>query len=212
MPAKKKKTTASALEKHKASKKANGVGSVPTPKYYVEKKGQFEYVDEAYMRRLLNDAYPDKWSWTIISYQLCKDGSSSRYFAIAVHGRLSIETENGGRHFDAIASHQASVSQKTGDYVDFGNDMKAASTDAFKVAVNRLCNVADDVYRKGVLSVEQLDTLEGLFLQAPSSIQRKVVRGIATKEINPLTFTDTITRLDSIISEQSKTKGKNKNG
>ena len=190
MPAKKKTTT----------KKANGVGTVPTPKYYVEKKGQFEYVDEAYMRKLLNDAYPDRWSWTILDYQLCKDGSSSKFFAIAVHGRLSIKTENGDRHFDAIASHQASVSQKTGDYVDFGNDMKAASTDAFKVAINRLCNVADDVYRKGVLSVEQLDTLEGLFLQAPSSIQRKVVNGIAKKEINPLTFTDTITRLDSIIS------------
>lgn len=202
MPAKKKTTT----------KKANGVGTVPTPKYYVEKKGQFEYVDEAYMRKLLNDAYPDRWSWTILDYQLCKDGSSSKFFAIAVHGRLSIKTENGDRHFDAIASHQASVSQKTGDYVDFGNDMKAASTDAFKVAINRLCNVADDVYRKGVLSVEQLDTLEGLFLQAPSSIQRKVVNGIAKKEINPLTFTDTITRLDSIISEQSKTEGKNKNG
>ena len=202
MPAKKKTTT----------KKANGVGTVPTPKYYVEKKGQFEYVDEAYMRKLLNDAYPDRWSWTILDYQLCKDCSSSKFFAIAVHGRLSIKTENGDRHFDAIASHQASVSQKTGDYVDFGNDMKAASTDAFKVAINRLCNVADDVYRKGVLSVEQLDTLEGLFLQAPSSIQRKVVNGIAKKEINPLTFTDTITRLDSIISEQSKTKGKNKNG
>ena len=202
MPAKKKTTT----------KKANGVGTVPTPKYYVEKKGQFEYVDEAYMRKLLNDAYPDRWSWTILDYQLCKDGSSSKFFAIAVHGRLSIKTENGDRHFDAIASHQASVSQKTGDYVDFGNDMKAASTDAFKVAINRLCNVADDVYRKGVLSVEQLDTLEGLFLQAPSSIQRKIVNGIAKKEINPLTFTDTITRLDSIISEQSKTEGKNKNG
>ena len=202
MPAKKKTTT----------KKANGVGTVPTPKYYVEKKGQFEYVDEAYMRKLLNDAYPDRWSWTILDYQLCKDGSSSKFFAIAVHGRLSIKTENGDRHFDAIASHQASVSQKTGDYVDFGNDMKAASTDAFKVAINRQCNVADDVYRKGVLSVEQLDTLEGLFLQAPSSIQRKVVNGIAKKEINPLTFTDTITRLDSIISEQSKTEGKNKNG
>ena len=202
MPAKKKTTT----------KKANWVGTVPTPKYYVEKKGQFEYVDEAYMRKLLNDAYPDRWSWTILDYQLCKDGSSSKFFAIAVHGRLSIKTENGDRHFDAIASHQASVSQKTGDYVDFGNDMKAASTDAFKVAINRLCNVADDVYRKGVLSVEQLDTLEGLFLQAPSSIQRKVVNGIAKKEINPLTFTDTITRLDSIISEQSKTEGKNKNG
>ena len=202
MPAKKKTTT----------KKANGVGTVPTPKYYVEKKGQFEYVDEAYMRKLLNDAYPDRWSWTILDYQLCKDGSSSKFFAIAVHGRLSIKTENGDRHFDAIASHQASVSQKTGDYVDFGNDMKAASTDAFKVAINRLCNVADDVYRKGVLSVEQLDTLEGLFLQAPSSIQRKVVNGIAKKEINPLTFTDTITRLDSIISEHSKTEGKNKNG
>ena len=39
---------------------------------------------------------------------------------------------------------------RSGRYVDLGNDMKAANSDAFKVAVNRFCNVADDVYLSNI--------------------------------------------------------------
>tara|TARA_R110002110_G_scaffold312193_1_gene525591 strand:- start:25 stop:606 length:582 start_codon:yes stop_codon:yes gene_type:complete len=186
--------------------------SVPTPKYYIEKKGQFEFVDEAYMRKILNDLYPD-WTWTVISYDLVKDEQSQKYCAVSVHGRLTVTDMNGKvRHYDSIAAHQVATLRDSGAYSDIGNDMKAANTDAFKVAINRLCNVADDVYRKSVLNIEELDTLEGLLLQTPTGIQRKVIKGIVDKEINPITFEATVLKLDSIISEQSKqTKGE-KNG
>ena len=59
-----------------------------------------------------------------------------------------------------------------------------------------------------MLNIEQLDTLESLLLQTPTGIQRKVIKGIVDKEINPITFEATVLKLDSIISEQSKqTKG-----
>ena len=127
--------------------------------------------------------------------------------------RLTVTDFNGKvRHYDSIAAHQVATLRDSGAYSDIGNDMKAANTDAFKVAINRLCNVADDVYRKAVLNIEQLDTLESLLLQTPTGIQRKVIKGIVDKEINPITFEATVLKLDSIISEQSKqTKGE-KNG
>ena len=161
---------------------------------------------------MLNDLYPD-WTWTVISYDLVEDKQSQKYCAVSVHGRLTVTDLNGKvRHYDSIAAHQVATLRDSGAYSDIGNDMKAANTDAFKVAINRLCNVADDVYRKAVLNIEQLDTLESLLLQTPTGIQRKVIKGIVDKEINPITFEATVLKLDSIISEQSKqTKGE-KNG
>jgi hypothetical protein len=208
MPPVKKKTTS----KPKSKDVDNSLQPLPTPKYYIEKKGQFEFVDEAYMRKMLNDLYPD-WTWTVISYDLVEDKQSQKYCAVSVHGRLTVTDLNGKvRHYDSIAAHQVATLRDSGAYSDIGNDMKAANTDAFKVAINRLCNVADDVYRKAVLNIEQLDTLESLLLQTPTGIQRKVIKGIVDKEINPITFEATVLKLDSIISEQSKqTKGE-KNG
>ena len=208
MPPVKKKTTS----KPKSKDVDNSLQPFPTPKYYIEKKGQFEFVDEAYMRKMLNDLYPD-WTWTVISYDLVEDKQSQKYCAVSVHGRLTVTDLNGKvRHYDSIAAHQVATLRDSGAYSDIGNDMKAANTDAFKVAINRLCNVADDVYRKAVLNIEQLDTLESLLLQTPTGIQRKVIKGIVDKEINPITFEATVLKLDSIISEQSKqTKGE-KNG
>lgn len=210
MPTAKKKTTSKSNDKYAIMESRNK--KLPTPKYYIEKKGQFEFVDEAYMRKMLNDLYPD-WTWTVISYDLVEDKESKKYCAVSVHGRLTVTDSNGkARHYDSIAAHQVATLRDSGAYSDIGNDMKAANTDAFKVAINRLCNVADDVYRKAVLDIEQLDTLEGLLLQTPAGIQRKVIKGIVDKDINPITFEATVIKLDSIISEQSKQKEGENNG
>ena len=66
-----------------------------------------------------------------------------------VHGRLKVMDEGVPRSFDSVAAHRIAVS-RNGGYVDLAM-IKAANSDAFKVAVNRLCNVADDVYRKQYL-------------------------------------------------------------
>ena len=126
MPPVKKKTTS----KPKSKDVDNSLQPLPTPKYYIEKKGQFEFVDEAYMRKMLNDLYPD-WTWTVISYDLVEDKQSQKYCAVSVHGRLTVTDLNGKvRHYDSIAAHQVATLRDSGAYSDIGNDMKAANTPA----------------------------------------------------------------------------------
>ena len=137
--------------------KHSNVSSIPTPRAFVKDKGGFDYVDEAYMRHQLNTHYPI-WKWEIIKYEFVGDK------AIIVHGRLTIVDHGVERHFDSVAAHRIASNQK--GYVDIGNDLKAANSDCFKVAVNRLCNIADDVYRKQIPNLEldpaQLEHIEEL--------------------------------------------------
>tara|TARA_Y100000310_G_scaffold165776_1_gene165529 strand:+ start:40 stop:639 length:600 start_codon:yes stop_codon:yes gene_type:complete len=130
--------------------KHTNVSSIPTPRAFIKDKGGFDYVDEAYMRHQLNTHYPI-WKWEIIKYEFVGDK------AIVVHGRLTIVDHGVERHFDSVAAHRIASNQK--GYVDIGNDLKAANSDCFKVAVNRLCNVADDVYRKQIPNLE-LDAVQ----------------------------------------------------
>ena len=117
------------------------VSEIPTPQDVVKSKNGFDYVDEGYMRWRLNQHYPI-WSWEVVKYEALGDK------AIVVHGRLKVMDEGVPRSFDSVAAHRIAVARSGSGYVDLGNDLKAANSDAFKVAVNRLCNVADDVYRK----------------------------------------------------------------
>ena len=121
--------------------KHQSVSQEPTPQDVVKSRNGFDYVDEGYMRWRLNQHYPI-WSWEVIKYETLGDK------AIVVHGRLKVMDEGVPRSFDSVAAHRIAVSRNGSGYVDLGNDLKAANSDAFKVAVNRLCNVADDVYRK----------------------------------------------------------------
>ena len=122
-------------------RKHQHVSEEPTPSDVVKSRNGFDYVDEGYMRWRLNQHYPI-WSWEVIKYETLGDK------AIVVHGRLKVMDEGVPRSFDSVAAHRIAVSRNGSGYVDLGNDLKAANSDAFKVAVNRLCNVADDVYRK----------------------------------------------------------------
>ena len=117
------------------------VTETPAPSDVVKSRKGFDYVDEGYMRWRLNQHYPI-WSWEVIKYETLGDK------AIVVHGRLKVMDEGVPRSFDSVAAHRIAVTRNGSGYVDLGNDLKAANSDAFKVAVNRLCNVADDVYRK----------------------------------------------------------------
>tara|TARA_Y100000310_G_C20641818_1_gene794367 strand:+ start:92 stop:676 length:585 start_codon:yes stop_codon:yes gene_type:complete len=173
------------------------VSSTPTPAYYIEERQKFEYVDEAFMRSVLNDNYPI-WHWEIKDWKVV-EGS------IAVHGRLMIDDCGVVRCYDAIASHRIALQRDGSGHVDLGNDLKAANTDCFKVAVNRLCNVSDDIYRKSVLSESQLDTIEGLIEQIPEvSLQRKIIDAIKSKDINTTNYDSSVDKLQQTIKGAKK--------
>mgnify|MGYP003150104019 CR=1 FL=1 len=173
-----------------------------TPKVYVKQKQGFDYVDEAYMRNLLNQVFPG-WSWEIVKYEFMGDK------AISVHGSLKIIEAGIPRTYDAIAAHRIAVSKSNGNYVDLGNDLKSANSDCFKVAVNRLCNIADDVYRKQVkdmsLTDEQKDMLYELshtIKEFDSGLSDKIVGSIEQMSVNASNYEATISKLESIIKEK----------
>ena len=155
------------------------VSNIPTPKVFVKDKGGFDYVDEAYMRNQLNSHYPI-WKWEIIKYEFMGDK------VISLHGRLTIIDHGIERHFDSVAAHRIASNSK--GYVDLGNDLKAANSDCFKVAVNRLCNIADDVYRKIIpdltLSEEQRGFINELLDGLDDSIVTKVKNGMEDLSVN----------------------------
>ena len=171
-----------------------------TPPPYIEhREDGFDYVDEGYMRGQLNAHFPI-WSWEIKKYEVLGD------VEIIVHGRLTIIDEGVTRYFDAIASHRIAKNQK--GYVNISNNLKSANTDAFKVAVNRLCNVADDVYRKQLkdytLSKDQVDELADAADELDAATTLKISEGIKDMTIHAENF-------DKVMNKIKKMK-ENKDG
>ena len=172
--------------------KHQNVSEEPTPQDVVKSRNGFEYVDEGYMRWRLNQHYPI-WSWEVIKYETLGDK------AIVVHGRLKIMDEGMPRSFDSVAAHRIAQARSGSGYVDLGNDLKAANSDAFKVAVNRLCNVADDVYRKQyidkTLSQNQYDKILLLMSQLDVQEAEKVEIALSSGKINKDNYTNVVSKL-----------------
>ena len=178
-------------DKHKS------ISFADTPKYYVKEKQGFDYVDEGYMRHVLNQNFP-VWNWEIMKYELL--GSEW----VVVQGRLTIYDSGIPRKYDSLSSHRIQKKRDTGEFVDISNDMKAANSDAFKVAVNRLCNVSDDVYRKRIesaeLSEKQVKFIKDLAIQL--DLVDKIDESISNGKIHKFNAFHTITQLKEMVSKQ----------
>ena len=177
------------ISKHKA------LSDMETPKPHIETRADgFDYVDEGYMRALLNEHFPI-WNWEIKKYEILGD------VEIIVHGKLTVVDEGLPRSFDAVASHRIAKNQK--GYVNISNNLKSANTDAFKVAVNRLCNIADDVYRKQLIDYNlndfQKDAIEKILSGiGDDELSDKIKDEVDSLGINSQNYKATITKLNNI--------------
>lgn len=183
----------------------NTISKKDTHPFYIQQRSgpggkMMDFVDEGYMRQVLNDNFPI-WNWEVISYEIFGPPQMPDY--VCVHGRLTINDNGAERYFDALAANQVKYMRDTSVTVDLGNDMKSANTQAFKLACNRLCNISDDVYRKSVLSDEQLDTIEGMIGELDMATKKRVMESIGDHKINPGTFSNTVEKLNKL------TKGEN---
>jgi len=174
------------------SEKHQFVSELPTPSDQIKSRNGFDYVDEGYMRWRLNQHYP-VWSWEIMKYETLGDK------AIVVHGRLKIVDEGVTRSFDSVAAHRIAVLRSGNGYVDLGNDLKAANSDAFKVAVNRLCNVADDVYRKQyvdkTLSKQQFEKILSVIAQMDTKDAKQIESALGSGRIHKDNYDDVMSKL-----------------
>ena len=132
------------------------VSGLKTPGPYVKKKQGMDYVEYSYMREVADKQFPG-WSWTIEKTEVL--GSE----AYVVHGRLKWFDEGIWRQGDMCAAHRIQKKRGIDEFVDIGNDVKAANTDCIKKAFNMYMNICDDVYRNQVedfeLSDEQKDEI-----------------------------------------------------
>ena len=132
------------------------VSNIKTPKAFIKQKMGMDYVEYSVMRDVADREFPG-WSWTVIKTEFA--GTE----AYVVHGRLKWFDSGVWREGDSTASHRIQKKRGTSEYVDLGNDIKAANTDCIKKAFNMYMNICDDVYRNQVedtkLTEEQIDDL-----------------------------------------------------
>jgi len=143
-----------------------GISDRTTPDKYVKQRPDgMDYVEEGYMRTQLDKLYPI-WSWM-------PAGDNPIHFLgsewVISMGTLIIEEPTG--HVRQFFSPGASRIQfKRGkehtpeNVIDIDKNVATANTNGFKRATNRLCRIADDVYRKQDvdLSEKEINELRSL--------------------------------------------------
>ncbi len=176
-----------------------------TPKSHVKSRPDgFEYVDEAYMRNELNKNYP-VWSWSPANSNPVQFLGSE--WAI-VSGILRVEDEGVPREF--FSPGAARIQFKRGkehtpeNVVDIDKNLASANTNGFKRAVNRLCNIADDVYRKQDMSLDE-DDIAKLFEKAEGLDEEwksRILNSVNNGEVIKTDLDAVFRRIDQIKKEQ----------
>lgn len=190
------KTEKAIQEKHRIA----SAGRTPATQIKRRPDG-FDFVEEAYMRKKLNDIYPI-WSWEIDDTEFL--GAEW----IMVRGTLTILDNGVTRKFGAAGAKRIQFKRGTehlpANIVDIGNNVKAANADAFKVATNRLCNIADDVYRKQVelpkpLTDKQQKIVADLLKEIDDhSLSAKVTLQVDSEKINSVNFKSAVDKLNQM--------------
>ena len=142
------------------------VSDINTPKAYIKKKMDMDYVEVGYMKKIADKHYPG-WSWEVIKTEFA--GTQ----AYVVHGRLKWYDSGIQRTGDMTAAHRIQRKRSTEEYVDLGNDIKAANTDCMKKAFNMYMNIADDVYRNQVEDTELTEQQKGDLIKAAFRISEE---------------------------------------
>ena len=183
--------------------KHKNVSNIKTPKPFIKKKMGMEYVEYSYMREIADKEFPG-WSWKVVNTEVL--GSE----AYVVHGRLKFYDEGIWRECDVTASHRIQKQRGTNDFVDIGNDVKAANTDAIKKAFNMYMNIADDVYRNQVDDLELSDLEKSDILVLASEINEEKLEQIKEliedDTINTANYKASFAKLEREVKEQKENK------
>jgi hypothetical protein len=118
-----------------------------TPSQYVYERpgkggGKWSYVTVSYVQRVLDYAFGFNWDFEIVEH-------GKEHDHVWVLGKLTVYSENGDRHISKSQFGRSEVKYKkdSKDMLDYGNDLKAASSDALKKCASML-GIARDIYGK----------------------------------------------------------------
>ncbi len=138
--------------------------------------GSMDYIIEAYMRDRLNCHFPG-WSWEQGNIQFL--GSEwvvvSGHLVILDEHLLAYGKNPPERRFFGTGAARIQFKRNQPhtpeNVVDIDKNVKSANSSALKVAINRLCGIGDDVYRKRIDEdgMGSAEDYENRMLSEPSS-------------------------------------------
>ena len=171
------------------------VSELKTPKAFIKQKMGMDYVEYSVMRDIADNEYPG-WSWTVIKTEFA--GTE----AYVVHGRLKWFDNGVWRDGDVTASHRIQKKRGTDEYVDLGNDIKAANTDCIKKAFNMYMNICDDVYRNQVEDPELTDKQKKDIADAALKVDMhdKVMKQVEDGDLNAMNFKASMAKLERMFN------------
>ena len=173
------------------------VSKIKTPKAFIKQKMGMDYVEYSVMRDIADNEYPG-WSWTVVKTEFA--GTE----AYVVHGRLKWFDNGVWREGDVTASHRIQKKRGTSEYVDLGNDIKAANTDCIKKAFNMYMNICDDVYRNQVEDPELTDKQKKDIADAALRVDMhdKVMKQVEDGDLNAMNFKASMAKLERMFNAQ----------
>ena len=180
------------------------ISHTKTPKSVIKKRPDgFDYVEEGWMRQKLNELFP-MWSWTKGNFEFL--GSEW----VIASGELQI-IDKGGilrkfvSHGGARVQFKRGAPHTTENVIDIDKNIASANTNAFKRAVNRLCNIADDIYRKEFitpLSQKQSDELITLAHKCGESWEEQIREDINAERIHKANYNACKAKLTRMYKEK----------
>ncbi len=125
-----------------------------TPKKYVYQKPAkgggkpFDYVTVSYVQKALNYIFGWDWDFEVIEHGI--EGGQ-----VWVKGRLTVRGTKPGQAITKTQFGRADIKYRRGtkDMLDFGNDLKGATSDALKKCASML-GIASDIYGKSEYKAE----------------------------------------------------------
>jgi len=163
-------------------KKYTDIGAEPTPerdgegREIIRKRPDgYDYIIEAYMRKALDKHFPG-WSWEDGTIQFLGEWIvSSGHLVIVDEYLLAFGLEPTRRFFGTGADRiqfKKGTPHTPENVVDIDKNVATANSKALKRAINRLCNIGDDVYAKRI-EEEGAGSVEDLVSMAKPSVAKK---------------------------------------
>jgi len=133
-----------------------------TPKQYVHDRpakggGTWKFVSGGYIKKCLNLMFGFRWSFEIISEQVIGK-------QVIVKGRLTCHTNSGDIIKMQYGRKDIICRKNSDEFLDIGNDMKAAATDCLKKCASEI-GIAADIYNADEFREVTITSDEDLYAQ-----------------------------------------------
>lgn len=119
-----------------------------TPKNKIKSRpakggGKWDYVEGSYVTQVLNSLFGFMWSFEILTPTEQALDTALKTGSIALQGRLKVKIGDEWITKEQYGRKEVAFKKGTKDPLDFGNDLKAAATDAKKKCASELGLFAD---------------------------------------------------------------------